>query len=185
MTKPLLVFAMKEESQDVFGDYNVLYTGIGKVNAAYGLMRYLRDNKPEVVINLGTAGSRMHAGGTLINPTSFVQRDMDVTPLGVEKFKTPFSGDPVRIEYGGVIEGLPQGVCGTGDNFDTSEEAAAFDVVDMEGYVLALICQREKIPFKCLKYVSDGADGDASQDWNDALRDTAQVLYKTLKGAGL
>lgn len=185
MSDPVLVFAMAEESQDVFGDYAVLHTGIGKVNAAYGLTRYLQENRPGLVINMGTAGSRKHAGGSIVNPVSFVQRDMDVTVLGFEKFKTPFSNDPVSIEYGETVEGLPQGVCGTGDNFDASEAAGAFDVVDMEAYALALICQREGLPFLCLKYVSDGADDEADKDWNVALHDTAEKLRQALKEAGL
>ena len=42
MNKPLLVFAMKEESQDVFDAYDVLHSGIGKVNATYALTGYLQ-----------------------------------------------------------------------------------------------------------------------------------------------
>lgn len=186
MSSPLLVFAMEQESQDVFDDYTVLHTGIGKVNAAYGLMKYLAAHeRPSVVVNMGTAGSRKHDGGRIVNVTAFVQRDMDVTALGVEKFQTPFSSDPVRIEYGDVVEAFPQGVCGTGDSFDASEAAGQFDVVDMEGYALALICQREKIPFLCLKYISDGANDDAHKDWNAALHDTAERLRHALKEAGL
>jgi adenosylhomocysteine nucleosidase len=180
MGKPLLVFAMKEESQDVFSDYNVLHTGIGKMNAAYALTRVLHAQRPGLVINMGTAGSRKHKGGTIVNCTSFIQRDMDVTLLGFEKFQTPFSTDPVVIQYGQIIDGLPQGVCGTGDSFDSSEAAGAFDVVDMEAYALAVICQREAIPFLCLKYVSDGADGDAGTDWNEALHRTAEKLKEAL-----
>lgn len=180
MVKPLLVFAMKEESQDVFGDHDVLHTGIGKMNAAYALTRALHVRRPGLVINMGTAGSRKHNGGTIVNCTSFIQRDMDVTLLGFEKFQTPFSSDPVVIQYGRAVDGLPQGVCGTGDSFDSSEAAGAFDVVDMEAYALAVICQREAIPFLCLKYVSDGADGDAGVDWNEALHRTAEKLKHAL-----
>ncbi|MCC6597987.1 MAG: nucleosidase [Alphaproteobacteria bacterium] len=182
---PLLVFAMKEESQDVFDDYDVLHTGIGKVNAAFGLMQRLRAGRPSLVINMGTAGSRRHAGGTLVNPTRFIQRDMDVTALGFEKFKTPFSDDPLTLEHGNRIEGLQDGLCGTGDSFDASEAASAFDVVDMEAYALALICKREAIPFLCLKYVSDGADSEACGDWHEALHHTASKLRDALRGAGL
>lgn len=183
--KPLLVFAMKEESQDVFNDYDVLHTGIGKINAALALAQSLYRQRPQIVINMGTAGSRKHKGGTIINPTRFVQRDMDVTALGFEKFKTPFSDDPVILEHGNRLEGLPDGLCGTGDSFDASEGASAFDVVDMEAYALALICRREGIPFLCLKYVSDGADGDAHADWHEALHHTAGRLREALKGSGL
>ncbi len=185
MTKPLLVFAMKEESQDVFEDYDVLHTGIGKVNASYGLTNYIREHgKPDLVINMGTAGSRKHVGGQIINPDTFVQRDMDVTVLGFEKFQTPFSDDPVKLNHGVRINALPGGLCGTGDNFDATEAAGLFDVVDMEAYALALICSREGIPFLCLKYVSDGADGDANLDWNEALHVTAEKLLEALNNAG-
>lgn len=181
MADPLLVFAMEQESQNVFNNYNVIHTGIGKTNAAYGLMSALRTEKPSCIINMGTAGSRKHGSGLIINATSFVQRDMDVTPLGFEPFQTPFSNDPVTLEYGKIIDGLTQGICGTGDNFDTSEIASKFDVVDMEAYALALICQRERIPFLCLKYISDGADDNAHIDWNETLNKAAHTLHDTLK----
>jgi adenosylhomocysteine nucleosidase len=175
---------MKEESQDVFDDYDLLHTGIGKVNAAHALSNRIHTKKPQLVVNMGTAGSRKHAGGTIINATSFIQRDMDVTPLGFAPFQTPFSDDPVTLEYGLTIEGaahdIPQGLCGTGDNFDTSEAAGTFDVVDMEAYALALICQRHDIPFACLKYISDGADDDAHTDWQEALHNTAEALRTVL-----
>jgi adenosylhomocysteine nucleosidase len=184
MTKPLLVFAMEQESQDVFASYDVLHSGIGKVNAAYALTQRLAKAKPALVINMGTAGSRKHKGGSIINCTSFIQRDMDVTFLGFEKFQTPFSSDPVTISHGVALDGFTQGICGTGDNFDSTEHAGNFDVVDMEAYALALICQREKIPFLCLKYISDSADGNADTDWAAALHHTAEQLKNALKKAG-
>lgn len=109
---------------------------------------------------------------------------MDVTPLGFARWQTPFSTDPVTIIHGVTIEGLPQGLCGTGDSFDISEAASHFDVVDMEAYALALICQRRNIPFLCLKYISDGANDDAHKDFSTALRDTATQLLSTLKKSG-
>ena len=182
---PLLVFAMQEEAQDVFGDYDILHTQIGKVNAAYALSMRIAQARPKLVINLGTAGSRKHGGGIVVNPTQFVQRDMDVMALGFERYQTPLSDDPVVLEYGQRFEGLPGGLCGTGDNFDVSEHAAQFDVVDMEGYALALICQRERIPFICLKYVSDGANDDADEDFSAGLKRAARSLRQTLEGLKL
>lgn len=179
--KPLLVFAMKEESRDVFEDCDLLHTGIGKVNASYALTRKLSAaDRPSVVVNMGTAGSRIHKAGTIVNCTAFVQRDMDVSFLGFEKWKTPFSPDPVYIEYGIPLNGFTQGVCGTGDSFDVSDQAHHFDAVDMEAYALALICQREAIPFLCLKYISDGADDKADSDWNSALERAAEALRDVL-----
>ncbi len=169
----------------MFCDYDVLHTQIGKVNAAHALTKHIVQKRPELVINMGTAGSRKHVGGSVINPTQFVQRDMDVTVLGFEKFQTPFSDDPQVLEYGRHHPHLPGGVCGSGDNFDASEAANGFDVVDMEAYALALICQREDIPFMCLKYVSDGADDGANEDWNAALHRAAEKLKEALEGVDL
>lgn len=182
---PVLVFAMREEAADVFGGHDVLYTGIGKVNAAYALTRRIHAARPALVVNMGTAGSRKHKGGAIVNPTAFVQRDMDVTALGFARFQTPFSSDPVEIHHGRRAADFPDGVCGSGDNFDASDAAQDFDVVDMEAYALALICQREEIPFLCLKYISDGADGDAHRDWHESLKVTAQALKMALTKAGV
>ena len=178
----LQVFAMREEAQEVFTDRPLLFTGIGKVNAAYALGRYLHqnDSKPDIVINMGTAGSHKYARGQVVNCTRFIQRDMDVTALGFEKYKTPFSDDPALLEYGERAIALPEGLCGSGDSFD-STATKDFDVVDMEAYALALICQREKIPFLCLKYISDGADSDSAQDWNEALVNAAKALHMALE----
>ncbi len=184
MMKPLLVFAMEQESQNVFEGYDVLHTGIGKVNAAYALASRIHKERPSVVINLGTVGSRKHPRGAVLNPTRFVQRDMDVTALGFAKFQTPFSDDPVEIVHGERISALVGGVCGSGDNFATSGESAAFDCVDMEAYALSLICQREGIGFVCLKYVSDGADDSAHEDWNETLGKAAKALSHALKEIG-
>lgn len=183
MSDPLLVFALTEESAGIFDEYRLLHTGVGKLNAAYSLSKHLTAHKPKprLVVNLGTAGSRRHNAGTIINATRFIQRDMDVTALGMAPFQTPFSNDPIILEYGRTLPGLPQGLCGSGDNFDITDKALQFDIVDMEAYTLALICQREDIPFLCLKYVSDGANDTARQDWNTALEQAARALKNTLK----
>ncbi len=176
----LLVFAMQEESQRYFKEYDVLYTGLGKINASYALTKRLSDKKPSLVINLGTAGSQSFPARSVVCCTGFVQRDMDVQALGFEPFQTPFSDVPVVLEYGMSVASLPLGICGSGDNFETSQKATAYTLVDMEAYALARICQQEDVPFLCLKYISDGADDDASIDWADALNNAATALKEEL-----
>ena len=184
MQSPLLVFAMPEESKNFFPNYNLLHTGIGKVNATFSLTSYLTKHSPSIVINLGTAGSRHHKTGAIINCTSFIQRDMDVTKLGFNKWQTPFSTESVILNYGKALEGLTQGSCGTGDSFGTDDETLHFDVVDMEAYALALMCKRHNTPFLCLKYISDNADDNANIDFNKTLTDAATSLFSTLIKAG-
>lgn len=82
--KTLLVFALEVETQGLFDDYHLVYTGVGKVNAAYQMMCALAAWKekngapPALVLNMGTAGSSLFKRGTLVNCTQFIQRDMDV-----------------------------------------------------------------------------------------------------------
>lgn len=179
---PLLVFALEQEAQGLFTDHACLFTGVGKINAAYALMAYLSQNPaPGLIVNLGTAGSAVHKAGSVIHCSRFIQRDMDVTPLGFPRYKTPFSNMPATLNVQGPDTPLPQGICGTGDHFDIAHTGETYSVVDMEAYALAHICHKEQIPFLCLKYISDGADGQAHLDWEQALEAGAKALHGALR----
>ena len=94
----LFSFALESEAADVFEGQNVVFTGIGKVNAAYELTRAIHQQKPGLIVNLGTAGSNHFAKGEVICCTKFVQSDMDVRGLGFELYETPLSGVPALLE---------------------------------------------------------------------------------------
>jgi adenosylhomocysteine nucleosidase len=185
---PLLVMALPMETQGVFerADIPVLYTGIGKVNAAYALTRrlsqYIRAGAPvPLVINLGTVGSRRHATGSILECHGFIQRDMDVTGLGVPLGVTPFEEIPARLEFPRQFPQLTGGVCGSGDSFVMSEIAMECDVMDMEAYALAKVCFLERVAFTSVKYVTDGADHASGQDWKTNLKLASEqflILYQ-------
>ncbi len=178
----LFVFALESEAAEEFTDCNTLITGIGKVSAAYALTKSITQHKPAMIINLGSAGSNTFSKGSIVCCTQFIQRDMDVRGLGFQLYETPLSGiDPV-LKYGLQMEGLPQGICGTGDSFEMNHDVTAYTVVDMEAYPLALIAQKENIPFLCLKYISDGADGSAADDWNELVHKAAVAFRELLFG---
>lgn len=177
----LFSFALSAEAAEVFGDCNTLITGIGKVNAAYELTNAIRNKRPELIINLGSAGSNVFKKGDVVCCTQFVQRDMDVRGLGFALYETPLSGLPVVLEYGLTMEGLPAGICGTGDSFEMGHQTTIYDVVDMEAYALAMIAMKENIPFLCLKYISDGADDQAAEDWNVQVHHAAMAFQGILK----
>ncbi len=181
MKDVLLTFALEQESQNLFDDYSVLYTGVGKVNAAWKLAQYIHKNRPSAVINLGTAGSTVFQARSVVHCAKFIQRDMDAISLGFSKWQTPFSDQPVLLEYGQAVKGIPHAICGTGDTFETAHSDSDYNVVDMEAYVLALICRDLDIPFTCLKYISDGADQSAGSDWEPALKETAYALQEALE----
>ncbi|WP_262250199.1 phosphorylase family protein [Parapedobacter soli] len=59
--------------------------------------------------------------------------------------------------------------------------ATGYNVVDMEAYALAVVAMKENIPFLCLKYISDGADGNAAADWTVQVHQAAAAFGKVLK----
>lgn len=177
----LFSFALASEAADVFEGYHTLITGIGKVNAAYELTKAIQHKRPALIANLGSAGSNVFQKGSVVCCTKFVQRDMDVRGLGYAQYETPLSGLPPLLEYGLTMDGLPESICGTGDNFEMGHSATVYNVVDMEAYVLAMIAMKEQIPFLCLKYISDGADDDAAEDWTVQVHKAAIAYGKILK----
>ena len=139
----LIVSALEVETQGQLDDLDVLYTGVGKVNATMALVGRLTDYnyaKPDLVINYGTAGSRKIKKKTLVDCTKFVQRDMDVTGLGFMRGETPFEQDPPIMIQPQHIDFNPIGrnaTCGTGDCFVEDKSQYYGEVVDMEAYALA------------------------------------------------
>jgi adenosylhomocysteine nucleosidase len=176
----LFVFALEAEAGAVFADVNTVFTGIGKVNAAIALTKAIAQRKPKLIVNLGSAGSQRYGKGEVVCCTRFVQRDMDVTPLGFARYETPLSDIPVLLEHGEEIPGLALGTCGSGDSFEVSHGEAPYDIVDMEAYVLALIARDEGIPFVCLKYISDDAGSDAADDWSVQVHLAAEAFKRVL-----
>jgi adenosylhomocysteine nucleosidase len=190
MTAPLLVvMALEIESQGLFAEasVDVLYTGLGKVNAAHRLTRRLAEERARGVtprvVNFGTVGSRRFETGAVVGCHRFVQRDMDVTGLGFALGETPFESVPAELSFPVIFEDLPAGVCASGDRFEAIDRDLPWDVVDMEAYALAKVCWLEDVPFACAKFVTDGANGDAAGDWQANLPRAARAfleLYRRL-----
>ena len=187
--KPLIVCALEVETQGQLDDYDVLYTGVGKVNATFELTRkfgkYGSYIPYDMVINYGTAGSRKIKKGQLVDCTKFIQRDMDVTGLGFMRGETPFEQDPPFIIQQQNIEFNPIGrnaTCGSGDNFVEDKTNYYGEVVDMEAYALAKVCYLYDVPFISFKYITDGADEQAHEDWEANLADgIVEFKEKVLK----
>lgn len=182
---PLFVFALPSEAADEFEAFNKLFVGIGKINAVFNLTKAIQERKPGLIVNLGSAGSNKFKRGEVVCCTRFIQRDMDVRGLGFRLYETPLSGLEPVLEYGLKFEGLQEGTCGTGDSFEMNHSASDYDVIDMEAYSLALVAMKEQIPFLCLKYISDGADGTAAEEWHVQVHQTAAAFKRILSISAL
>ncbi len=179
----LLVMALEMEARgkiEALG-FPIIFTGVGKVNAAHALTKHLAlcehtGHLPKLVLNIGTAGSRKFKAGSLVACHRFEQRDMDVTPLGMKKYETPFDDRPITIEHSKIFTDMPHGLCATGDNFATEDKDPNHEVIEMEAYALAKVCTKENVPFAAVKFITDGIDGQAATDWPAMLEKASIAL---------
>ena len=164
MSRILIVSALHQEISNRYEggleNYPILFTGVGKVNATYNLMKVLQEDDYDLIINYGTAASKTYKG--LVDCTQFIQRDMDATPLGFKIGETPFEKEPSLIDFSHIKNPIGKNLCCyTGDSFAT-DLTPYDDVVDMEAYALAKTCRNFGKDFVSYKYISD--DGNAD-DW--------------------
>ena len=182
MSNILIVSALHKEIpnrwEDGLENHSILYTGVGKVNATYNLTKVLMDDRDDydLVINYGTAGSKVYNG--IVDCTTFIQRDMDATPLGFDKGETPFEPEPSMVDFSHIKNPIGKNLtCYTGDSFAT-DLTPYDDVVDMESYALAKTCRNLGKDFVSYKYISD--DGNAD-DWEKNCSKGVEEFKKVLE----
>jgi len=162
-----ILVALKDELPDHdldSSEYQVWYTGVGKINATMWATMACIQHDCETVINYGTAGSlNNELVDKLVQVGQVKQRDMDARPvsaLGV----TPFEelGTP-----GTIVIGTSPHTLSTGDNFVKEKPELESDIVDMEAYAIAKVCKHFAKNLLCYKYVTDSADESAAEHWKE------------------
>lgn len=141
-----------------------LMTGVGPVEAAIALTRTLaglenRNELPDLVVSLGSAGSAKLEQTEVYQVTSLAYRDMDASPLGFEKGRTPFLDLPAVVELPLRIPGIAEASLSTGANVVSGQAAyadIAADMVDMETFAILRACQTWSVPLIGLRGISDG-----------------------------
>jgi len=181
---PLYVVALKDEvSSEFINEFDVLVTGVGKVNATYQLTKHLTENKSKynLIINFGTAGSNYLPPGSLVDCTKFFEKDMDCQPLGFEIYQTPFEDDTkLDFSLGSIYNPINRNLtCFTGDKFVT-EDLDYQGIFDMEAYALAKVCKNFQMQFISFKYISDGADNNSADDWNENISSGYKQFYEVV-----
>ena len=166
-------------------DANICYTGIGKVNAAIATQKLIDIYAPRLVINLSTAGSSSFDYGTIVNCTGFVQRDMNPSEFLAPKYVVPMSDDAPILEYGMRDARYPSAICGSGDEFVRNISADIWNCVDMESFAIAYALRAAAIPFKCFKFISDGAgENTTDHEWQSVLGEASAALSKVYEEVG-
>jgi adenosylhomocysteine nucleosidase len=151
-----------------------LMTGVGPVEAAVAVTKALAgraDNLPDLVVSLGSAGSRELEQGGLYQASSVSYRDMDASALGFPKGQTPFLDLPPTLPLL-TVPGIAATTLSTGANIVSGAAYDGIDakMVDMETYAVLRACQAFGLPLLALRGISDGAtELGHLQDWTQYL----------------
>lgn len=154
-----------------------LMTGVGPVEAGVRLGAALAALKaegslPDLVVSLGSAGSRKLEQAEIYQAVSVAYRDIDASPLGFEKGATPFLDLPVTVPLPFVIPGIKTASLSTGGAIisGVAYDTISADMVDMETFACLRACQLFGVPLIGLRGISDGAaDLRHVGDWTEYL----------------
>ena len=157
--------------------FTPLMTGVGPVEAGVRLGAELAALKaegalPDLIVSLGSAGSRKLEQAEIYQAVSVSYRDMDASPLGFEKGATPFLDLPVTVPLPFVIPGIKTASLSTGGAIvsGAAYDAIDADMVDMETFAVLRACHRFGVPLVALRGISDGAaDLRHVGDWTEYL----------------
>jgi adenosylhomocysteine nucleosidase len=157
----------------------IVYSGVGKLNAAFTTMNVIAKYQPKLVLNLGTAGSLNSALRNVVEVKTVLQRDFDAEPLA-PRGSVPFDVFPSQLN-----SGYGEASCGTGDNFVRSKEvwlrSKKIDLVDMELFAIAKICVLLNTPWRSFKFISDYVNSESHSDWEQNLQNSHVELIKFIE----
>ena len=168
----------------------LLESGIAKVNATLATEWLIREFKPDLVINTGSAGA-IESGievGDFVFANSVCHHDIDVSPIGFEFGELPRMPvyysvkerwlnllDQVAIE---LEDTHYFGTIATGESFIYRDEQVAlinsrFKAViacEMEAAAVAQVCHLHGVEWLVLRNISDVAGADAQINFNQYIK---------------
>lgn len=165
---------------DSVNGIDIIYTGVGKINAAYSTTKVILEQKPRLILNVGTAGVlSVESLGKVHDVRSVIERDFLAMPLAV-RGSVPF--DNSKNEFILNDHGIK---VATGDSFVTENDSwlnqQKVDLVDMELFAIAKVSNKLGVPCMAIKYGSDLANSNASMDWEKSLNRAKFLLNEKIR----
>ncbi len=157
----------------------VVYSGIGKINAAIATFQAIQRYQPQLIINFGTVGKINPTLSGLVTINKVIQRDISAEPLAPRGI-VPLSSKPNEF-----IVNTAGYVCGTGDSFVTQHDPwlieQGVDVVDMELFAIAAISFEHNINWISYKFISDAANEESAHEWSSKVNHGEDLFLEKLK----
>jgi len=157
----------------------IVYSGIGKINAAIATFQAIQRYQPQLIINFGTVGKINPTLSGLVTINKVIQRDISAEPLAPRGI-VPLSSKPNEF-----IVNTAGYVCGTGDSFVTQHDPwlteQGVDVVDMELFAIAAISFEHDVKWISYKYISDAANEDSAHEWSSKVHHGEDLFLEKLK----
>ena len=169
--------------------FTPLMTGVGPVEASISLTRALEELKaagslPDLVVSLGSAGSRRLERTEVYQAVSVTYRDMNASAFGFERGVTPFLDLPATLPLPIRIPGVREATISTGATIiaNSAFDGIGEDMVDMETYACLRACQIFGVPLVGLRGISDGdTDVDHIGDWLEYLHIVDEKLADAVR----
>ena len=158
------------------------YTGIGKINSSRVTTELILQEKPDLILNVGTAGClKPELLGCVFGVKDVIERDMNAEPLA-PRGEVPLSGQlNICTSDFGTLR------CATGDSFVTKMDPwllrREVELVDMELFAVAKIAEHYGAKWRSIKFASDLADENAAETWNFNLRETNTKIAEMIEEA--
>ena len=168
-----------------------------------------QNKKIDLVIFTGVAGAvdkKLNQWDVVISE-AVIQHDMDARPL-FDKFVIPciknskiFSkpyllenfynifNETIKFQKGSSFKNIYKGLIGTGDMFisdkeklnQLNKEIPNLLAVEMEGAAFAQVAHQENVDWIIIRTISDGADDNASEDFNSFLTQYQLKSWELIK----
>lgn len=179
MDQILIVSATAAEARYIPAAYPLLICGIGKVDAAVSVTRYLALHPATVAVyNIGSAGALHGERSGIYFPSVVLNHDLSVEVLRTMGYQ---AADHLDIEDGDGTT-LATGDSFISDSIVRDQLAQRADLVDMEGFAIAAACLAADVRCRLIKHVSDSADEKAT-DWPTLVDKSARALADWLQSA--
>lgn len=149
------------------GNWDVISTGIGKKRVTQSLENYLNTTRPDVIINIGLAGSLTSAfiRGTCLDISKVRTQSSSWHSLSLCSYHTQAS----LITVSTPIEN-------SHDAHSLHTQTGA-ELVDMEAAYIADAAHMHTLPCRIIKIVSDFANADTRTHFKDTLATAHDAFY--------